>query len=333
MIEIRSGDPINRIIERLQELFKTGIIKLYSQEMPVRFRRSWITTLLCVMLFHYGMSQDLDVGLSGGGSYYLGDLNPGMHFKNTGISFGALVRYNIDTRWAVKIAGMYGKVKGSAASGSFLPERGLDFSSAVTDFSAVAEFNFIPYFTGSTRSTISPYIFTGFSFFIFDPLSQGKKLREFGTEGQNIGYEGRKPYNGYSFSIPFGLGVKFSVAKNLGLQVYWEMHKTFTDYLDDVSTTYYLIREGTPGNYAYYYYVMDPLNENHQIKVLLNDPDAAELYNLSDPSSSGDPVTEHRPGMQRGNPANNDWFGFFGVSLTYKFSLLSSKKCRDLDHK
>ncbi len=301
--------------------------------MTVRFKRLWMAAFLCVLLSYFGRSQDLDVGLSGGGCYYLGDLNPGMHFKNTGISFGALVRYNIDTRWAVKIAGMYGKVKGDAASGTFLPERGLDFSSPVTDFSAVAEFNFMPYFTGSARSTISPYIFAGFSVFLFEPVSQGMKLRNFGTEGQNIGYEGREPYKGYSFSIPFGLGVKFSLAKNLGLQVYWEMHKTFTDYLDDISTTYYLIREGNPGNYSYYYYVTDPVNENHQIKVLLNDPDAEVLYNLSDPSASGDPVSEHRSGMQRGNPNNNDWFGFFGVSLTYKFSLLSSKKCRDLDHK
>ena len=84
------------------------------------------------------------------------------------------------------------------------------------------------------------------------------------------------------------------------MQVYWEMHKTFTDYLDDVSTTYYL--------------------NGRSIKPT----DHAGIMS--------DPTLNHDPGMQRGNSKNNDWYAFFGLSITYKFNLLSSKKCRDLNH-
>ncbi|MFZ4563705.1 MAG: hypothetical protein ACOYNU_10035, partial [Bacteroidales bacterium] len=130
----------------------------------------------------------------------------------------------------------------------------------------------------------------------FDPISEGVHLRtmKVGTEGQTT------PYASFNFSIPFGLGAKFSLASRLGLQVYWEMHKTFTDYLDDVSTTYYL--DGPS------------INPNDQQSML------------------SDPTRNHTPGMQRGNEKNNDWYSVLGISITYKFNILSSKKCRDLKH-
>jgi hypothetical protein len=103
-----------------------------------------------------------------------------------------------------------------------------------------------------------------------------------------------------SYSIPFGLGVKFSLAKRLGLQVYWEMHKTFTDYLDDVSTTYYL--------------------------------DGSAISPKDIDGMMSDPTRNHDPGMQRGNSRNQDWYSLFGVSFTYKFNLTGKKRCRDLNH-
>ena len=78
------------------------------------------------------------------------------------------------------------------------------------------------------------------------------------------------------------------------------MHKTFTDYLDDVSTTYYLNGRS--------------IAANNQAGLM------------------SDPTRDHNPGMQRGNEKNNDWYAFFGISFTYKFDLLASKKCRDLNH-
>ena len=245
-------------------------------------------------------SQSLEVGCALGGTYYLGDLNPGKHFLNTAVAFGLVGRYNLDTRWAVKISILRGNIKGNAAQSTFLPERGLSFTSHLTDIAGTVEFNFLPYFTGSRMNAISPYIYGGFSVFFFDPMNNGVSLRSVGTEGQNIGYKGRTPYGSASLSIPFGLGVKMSLTKRLGFQVYWEMHKTFTDYIDDISTTYYLDSKAiAPG-------------DNEGI--------------LSDPTLS------HEPGMQRGNASNKDWYAFFGIAFTYKFNLWSSKKCRDLTH-
>lgn len=59
--------------------------------------------LLVLMTAGSLRSQDLDVGIMAGGCYYLGDLNPGKHFLNTRPAYGVLVRYTLDTRWAVKV--------------------------------------------------------------------------------------------------------------------------------------------------------------------------------------------------------------------------------------
>ena len=243
-------------------------------------------------------SQNMEYGLFGGIAYYLGDLNPGVHFRNIQPAYGIFGRYNIDPRWAVKLSATRGKVKSFSGNSNYLPERQLGFESPVTDVSAVAEFNFFPYITGSHRNYFTPYIYAGVCVFWFNPSSNGQLLRPLGTEGQNIGFEGRKPYATYSFGIPFGLGVKYGLSSKIGLTLFWEMHKTFTDYLDDVSKTYYL-----NGN------AIDP-----------NNP--AEILS--------DPTTSHQPGMQRGNSNTNDWYSFTGITISYKFNLPGSKKCKDI---
>jgi hypothetical protein len=281
-----------------REIFRKVLFRKVSQA-HFRIVRIFLF-ILFITFINRSYSQVFEVGLYGGDSYYLGDLNPGLHFSQAQVAYGALIRYNLDTRWSVKLSGYRGKIKGNSSSSTFLPDNGLSFESPITDISGVIEFNFFDYFTGSKREFITPYIYTGFGFFFYNPTSGGTSLRDAGTEGQNTGYEGRKPYGGTSISIPFGVGVKYSLGKRLCMTIFWEMHKTFTDYLDDVSKTYYLNGR--------------LINPNEQAAVL------------------SDPTMNHEPGMQRGNTKNMDWYSFSGITLTYQFKIKASKKCRDLHH-
>jgi hypothetical protein len=248
----------------------------------------------------FGMTaftQTMEVGVFGGISYYLGDLNPGIHFLGSKPAYGVLARYVIDSRWVIKVNAYRGKVIGDDRMGNTNDVRGLKFESKVTDISLTAEFNFFDYFTGSRRNTLSPFIFGGFGVFFFKPIADGFDLRSIGTEGQQIGFDGRKPYNKFSFSIPFGVGFKYNLNSRLCLSGEWGLRKTFTDYLDDVSTTYYL--EGSQ------------INTSNPEEVL------------------SDPTLLHKPRQERGNPTTNDWYNFTGISLTYKFRLFGNKKCPD----
>lgn len=274
------------------------LTELVENRALLRMKFSPLYILIFIVLSTSTRAQDVEVGLAGGVVYYLGDLNPGTHFKNSQIAYGLLARYNINERWAVRLSGMRGKLEGSSLESEYMPSRNLAFESPVTDISLVAEFNFFPYFTGSRRTGITPYIYTGAGVTFFNPTAGGQELRGLGTEGQNVGYEGRKPYHLTQFNFPFGLGGKFSLNKRLCITAFWEMHLLFFDYLDDVSTTYYL--EGS----------------------LINPDDPAQY--LSDPAMT------HQPGMKRGNSSAMDWYSFSGITLTYKFALGSSRRCRDL---
>lgn len=267
-----------------------------TEQMSMRYLKGWMIVLAVLLFSTPASSQTMELGLFGGGSYYLGELNPAIHFNQTQLAFGALARFNFNARWAIKASYYRGKIQGDDTDNALITGNGLNFVSNVNDISVVAEFNFWEYFTGSKRNFFTPYIFAGIGFFTFNPKSQdGVALQPLGTEGQNAGFDGRTPYNRWGVSIPFGFGFKWSVSERIGLGLEWGMRKAFSDYLDDVSTSYYLVGED------------------------INPAIDEQFY--SDPSGS------HQPYMQRGDERNFDWFNYTGVSVTYKINLRSRLKC------
>ncbi len=292
------------------EIIKKVIFLLLKNEQKKDLKKKVvINRLLASVVFIVLMSvpalsgaQTMEVGAFAGVSYYVGELNPGLPYNQLGPAYGAVARYNLNRRWALKLSYSHGKVQGSDATGGSVEGRDLDFQSRINDFSLVAEFNFWEYFTGSKRNYFTPFIYGGIGFFTFNPQSSdGVDLQPLGTEGQNSGFDERSPYNLSSFSIPFGIGVKYSVNERLALAMEIGMRKTFTDYIDDISTTYYL----------------DGSNINPDIEAQL----------LSDPTMS------HEPYMERGDQGNNDWLNFTGITITYKFDLRSKKGCNNVTWK
>jgi hypothetical protein len=240
-------------------------------------------------------SQTAEVGFFGGLSYYLGDLNPGIHFLGSRPAYGALARVNLDTRWTVKGNFYKGRVMGDDAKGNTNDQRGLKFESKLTDIAVTVEFSFFNYSTGSRKNTMTPYIFGGIGMELFNPMADGVNLRSIGTEGQNVGFNGRKKYSRVAFTIPFGLGMKYSFNRRIALTAEWGMRKIFSDYVDDVSTTYYL--NGSS---------IDPANADQLLS---------------------DPTQLHQPMEQRGDPATRDWCNYTGLTMTYKFRLYNKDKC------
>jgi hypothetical protein len=250
----------------------------------------------------------LEVGLFGGGSFYMGDLNPSIPFLQTKPAFGVLSRYNFNSRWVAKANLYQGNIAGDDEVSGFLPERSLTFESGITEFGTVMEFHFLPYFNGSMRNYFTPYLFGGFAILFHRPKRDEKDLRDFGTEGQNNSSfltpgTTRPEYNYLVVGFPFGMGIKYSFSKKINASIEWGMRKTFFDYLDDVSTTYYL-----PSN-------LDPSHPDYQ----------NQLYS--------DPNRNHEPMMQRGNSKTTDWYSFAGVTLTYYLDLRNRNKCSDFQER
>jgi hypothetical protein len=81
-----------------------------------------------------------------------------------------------------------------------------------------------------------------------------------------------------------------NLARRIGLVMEWGMRKTFTDYIDDVSTTY-----------------------ANPVDLAANGPAAVALGDRS-------LVPQDNTGRQRGNPRNKDWYCFTGLTLTFQLS-------------
>jgi Domain of unknown function (DUF6089) len=252
-----------------------------------------------------GMAQrhkrSAEVGLFLGGSYYIGELNPTAHFNQfTKPAGGIVFRYNMTTRLSARANLLFGNIEGhdSFSESPAAQQRNLNFRSPITELSGQLEFNFLDYQIGNEKRKFSPYIFLGIAGFKFNPQGQLANnnwvaLQPLGTEGQGLpGGASRKKYKLIQLSIPFGVGFKTNLAKNIGLSVEWGMRKTFTDYLDDVSKKYY-----------------DPA----ALAVARGETSAY----LSDTSVGNDPNYSN-VGRQRGNATNKDWYSFVGFVLTVK---------------
>ncbi|MCB0430287.1 MAG: hypothetical protein H6585_14145 [Flavobacteriales bacterium] len=237
-----------------------------------------------------------ELGIFLGGSYYLGDLNPGSHFRQTNLALGILYRRNFNPRFAFRFNGLYGGLKGDDAlsSDESQKERNLSFKSAALEVSGIFEFNFFPYQIGDQNTFITPYIFAGLGALKFNPKAELNgdwyQLQPLGTEGQEtITYSDRKRYNLLQIAFPFGAGVKLNLTQRIGIAMEWGMRKTFTDYLDDVSTTY-----------------ADP--------TILSAENGEVSATLADRSLT----PEANTGRQRGNSKNKDWYNFTGIMINFK---------------
>ncbi len=169
-----------------------------------------------------------------GESYYLGELNS-IHFTPFNIAGGLYYRYNYDDRITLRCQLMYGKIEGNDSNSKnvFNNTRNLNFKSQIFEFSVVGEFNFFNFsYLNAKSKNISPYGFIGLGMFYHHHAK--------------VFAEGNK-YSNFQAAIPLGLGIKYAKGK-FGLALEWGIRKTFTDYLDDVST-YYIASERNLGNF------------------------------------------------------------------------------------
>ena len=234
-----------------------------------------------------------EIGVLIGTSYYLGDLNT-THFNQPSFTSGLIIRKNIDRRFAYKAEVMYLNVKSDERNSgdTIARDRGLHFKSPIYELSGQVEFNFLPFQPENPLYTWTPYVYTGISIFHFNPKAENQfgefvDLQELGTEGQGTTlFPDRKKYSLIQYAIAMGGGFKIAVNPSFNIILEYGVRKTFTDYLDDVSTTY-------PGN------LLDMTNE--------------AVY-MSDPSAS------HNLGEERGDPDKKDWYSFAGITLSFKLN-------------
>ena len=227
--------------------------------------------------------------------------------------------------------------------------RNLNFRTEIIELSATTEYHIIKANTGSKHNLRNPkgrrispkvlskigiYLVGGVGGFLYVPKAKNNfnyqnnttntnftdaghefnsdkikyhKLRPLHTEGQ--GYEGLEPgddfnvpgkifktgktYKKVAMCIPFGFGFQKAFDSYMGVKIEFGFRYTFTDYLDDVSGLYY-------------------------DKILLaknNGTLAATMSGTNSGELTGSEATYTESGYKRGNPKNNDYYGFLSVNF------------------
>jgi hypothetical protein len=210
----------------------------------------------------------IEIGLGVGPLFFLGDLggNPGVgqstwlkdvSFPLTKLSKGAYVNIYpaewIGFRLAVnqgKLDGYDSVIKDKGGMEHFRKVRNLQFQSSMLEAYFAAELYptvFLEKYDG-LMGKFRPYGLVGVGIFHFNP--KGKYYEDNGTskwvdlqplrlEGQGMAeYPDRKEYSLTQIEIPMGVGFKYYIKENMYVGFELLHRQTFTDYVDDVSTTY-----------------------------------------------------------------------------------------------
>jgi len=243
-----------------------------------------------------------------GGSNYQGELKAN-RFSTVGFgrAVGAIYRNQFSNLFAVRVGISSGLIMGDDAK-TGVPERNLQFMSYIHDGYAALEFRL----WNHDKFKIVPYGYAGVGAFHFNPFvhygdkNQRVFLQPLGTEGQGLPqYPDRKMYNTTQIFIPFGGGLLYPLSEKWILGVEARFNKTFTDYLDDVSTSY-----ARP----------DVLLQGRgQLAVDL-------AWRGDEINSRPYPTNE----SIRGNPNNKDWFYYVGFTLGINIDGGNSKYLKHL---
>lgn len=218
------------------------------------------------------------------------------------------MRYKITPQTAVKVGLTWGAIAGDDAltKDQFRSRRSLHFRSHVVELAAQYEFYLkkeqaghrfrLRGVRGRKAQGIYPYGFFGISAFWFNPRAKagdGKwySLRNIGTEGQFLA-ETRRAYSRITVAIPIGLGLKYKVDRKWLIGIEYGKRKTFTDYMDDTSTTYW------PND------------------LIASDSElGATAAYLADPTRGA--WRGAGANQQRGDPTDNDSFMFLLLTVNY----------------
>ncbi len=222
-----------------------------------------------------------------GTSTYLGELsNPG-DYLNAKPTVSVGLQYYLNRKISVRADFTWFQLSGddAKADNESRRKRNLNFYSNNFEMTAVGIYNLYPH--GRTfyqRPQFNIYGFAGIGLMYFNPKTeyQGQTYSLHDLKTELVNYSTITPV------IPMGIGVRFKIGPFMNLSFEGGYRKTFTDYLDDVSTV-------------------------HHDASKFSDPIAAALSDRR-PELGIAPAAD---GTQRGNPSADDAYILYTVRIEY----------------
>lgn len=246
----------------------------------------------------------------GSGRYSLRDFDFPAVRPTMGVSFG----YQILNWGSLKSGLVIGYIRGNDQFTDYIErqKRNINFRTIVVEYSEQFEFYITKTRQGRSSYTLrsakkkfslynfpfTSYFFTGIGAFYFNPQVKTldgtwKYTKPFHTEGQGV-VPTRKNYNNIQLCIPIGIGFKYPLGGGYTLGIEYGARKTFTDYMDDASMTYF--------DYDY-------------LRTVYGE----EAIGVANPTN----LEYLKPDQQRGDPRDKDSYMFALITLYKDMSKIS----------
>lgn len=260
--------------------------------------KTFSVILVCLLFSFAALAQKLNVDLYAGAANYLGDLQDKDYtFDQAHFAGGAGLTYDLTDKFSIRGGVMFSRLSADDKFGRN-KDRNLNFTTNIVE----GHLGLLYYITRLQDHALTPYVFGGVALFHINPYTfdtTGKKfyLQPLNTEGQGF-TTGVSEYKLTNFAIPFGGGVKLSLSENLNVGLELGFRKTFSDYLDDVSSDYV-----------------------DQASLFANrGADAADLAFRGDELKNG--ATYPAAGTARGSAKNKDMYYFTTLTASYRLGNL-----------
>ncbi len=170
----------------------------------------WFIIIICISVTASGQRK-ADFGVFAGVSTYMGDINPTRFMYSPLPAGGLFYRYNFHPRQALRTNFFVGGLRADDLdfNNDFQILRAASFSGYIGEWALQFEFNFLPYSTQGKRWNYTPYF----------------------AAGAGIAFINTTDFT-YQPVIPFSVGFKINICKNIGLEAEYGFRKTFYDNFD-----------------------------------------------------------------------------------------------------
>lgn len=169
--------------------------------------------LLFFLYSAFTFAQINEIGVFLGGSNYIGDIGRTNYIYPNDYAIGGIYKWNMHPHYSLRATYTYAQISGddADADNSFRKYRGLNFTNQVHELSAGIEYHFFKYNLSKIGYTQTPYII---------------------VEAGVTNYATRDNGRTFNFVMPFGLGYKTKLARNVGISFETTFRYTFKDDID-----------------------------------------------------------------------------------------------------
>jgi len=252
----------------------------------------------------------LGIGASYGFTNYLGDLDDNFTFRFTEYGVGVHLHRSLVDQLQLRALYYHGYMEAAdrEAVNTSNYKRNLSFRSNVDELSVHLIFRLLPAKKGfQLRTRLTPYAFGGVALFHINPQAEldgiWYDLQPLGTEGQTLEGNYPDPYKLWQFAIPFGGGLSIKISYSFDVAFEIGLRKTFTDYIDDVSS-------------------------NYPDLTKLREQEGDVAHELSYRGNKIGVVDSDISFKHRGNPGSFDQYAYTNLNITYYFGIGGRKGIR-----